>query len=97
MFSIVLNDPYSDLTMLNDLNNCDLVIIDSQFKEYDRLGYDPFEPTKEHLLKMWTKALREHYQLDKEDTPLKEWREMMTRKSIDLFKNSDIYKETEEE
>ena len=97
MFSIVLNDPYSDLTMLNDLNNCDLVIIDSQFKEYDRLGYDPFVPTREHLLKMWTKALREHYQLDKEDTPLKEWREMMTRKSIDLFKNSDIYKETEEE
>ena len=97
MFSIVHNDSFSDLTLLDDLNNNDLIIINSDFKVYDRLGYDPFEPSKKQLLDMWTKALRDHYALDKEDTPLKEWREMMTRKSIRLFKESDIYKRTESE
>ena len=95
MLQIEHNDHLTQLTLINNLSNESLVVVDD-FKVYGSISYNPFEPTKTDLLQLWQKALEEYLNLNGHNPVLREWRQNTFNASIEAFKQSDIYKETEE-
>ena len=73
-----------------------LVVVDDDFKVYGSLSYNPFEPTKRDLLQLWENAFKEYLQVDNKEALWNEWRENTYHRSLEQFKQADIFKETEE-
>ncbi len=86
MLQVLHNDAFSQLTLMQNLNNETLQIIDDDFTIYDTISFNPFEPEDEELVDAWTKALKKYFRIGEEDK-LIEWRENMMARSIEEFKN----------
>ena len=84
MLEIIYNDSYSQLTLMNNLNNESLVVIDDDFKVYETLSYNPFEPNDDDLFIMWEKSIKRYFRIGKKDN-FTDWRKSMYEKSKELF------------
>ena len=85
MLQVLHNDAFSQLSLMQNLNNETLQIIDDDYYIYDTISFNPFEPEDEELIDAWTKALKKYYRIGEEDK-LIEWRENMMARSIKEFK-----------
>ena len=86
MLQVLHNDAFSQLSLMQNLNNETLQIIDDDYYIYDTISFNPFEPEDEELVDAWTKALKKYFRIGEEDK-LIEWRENMMARSIEEFKN----------
>ena len=85
MLQVLHNDAFSQLSLIQNMNNETLQIIDDDYYIYDTISFNPFEPEDEELLDAWTKALNKYFRIG-EDDKLIEWRENMMARSIEEFK-----------
>lgn len=85
MLQVLHNDAFSQLSLMQNLNNETLQIIDDDYYIYDTISFNPFEPEDEELIDAWTKALKKYFRIGEEDK-LIEWRENMMARSIEEFK-----------
>lgn len=86
MLQVLHNDAFSQLSLIQNMNNETLQIIDDDLLVYDTISFNPFEPEDEELVDAWTKALKKYFRIGEEDK-LIEWRENMVARSIEEFKN----------
>lgn len=86
MLQVLHNDAFSQLSLIQNMNNETLQIIDDDLLVYDTISFNPFEPEDEELVDAWTKALKKYFRIGEEDK-LIEWRENMMARSIEEFKN----------
>lgn len=84
MLEVIYNDCYSQLTLVNNINNESAVIIDDDFKVYQSLSYNPFQPSDEDFKSMWENAVNTYFMLGKDDN-LKTYRENQAQQSINAF------------
>ena len=87
MLEIIYNDSYSQLTIVNNLNNECFNVIDDNFNTYESLSYNPFEPTKEDLIYLFKNSLSAYFDLDskEEHAIAKSYRQNMFDKSLRAF------------
>jgi len=87
MLKIIYNDSYSQLTIVNNLNNDCFNVIDDDFNKYESLSYNPFEPTKEDLIYLFKQSLMRYFDLDNkhEHVIAKSYRQDMFNKSLTAF------------
>ena len=93
MLQVLHNDAFSQLSLMQNLNNETLQIIDDDYYIYDTISFNPFEPEDEELLDAWTKALNKYFRIG-EDDKLIEWRQGLMARSIEQFK--EFLKESKE-
>lgn len=88
MLEIIYNDSYSQLTIVNNLNNECFDVIDDDFNTYESLSYNPFEPTKEDLQYLFEKSLSAYFDLDNKEKHIiaNSFRQNMFDKSMIVFK-----------
>ena len=67
MLEIIYNDSYSQLTIVNNLNNECFNVIDDQFSTYETLEYGCFEPTKKDLINLFEKSLSAYFDLERKE------------------------------
>lgn len=87
MLEIIYNDSYSQLTIVNNLNNERFEVVDDDFNAYEFLTYNPFEPTKEDLIYLFKQSLMKYFDLDNEEEHAiaKSYRQNMFDKSMRAF------------
>lgn len=87
MLKIIYNDSYSQLTIVNNLNNDCFNVVDDDFNTYESLSYNPFEPTKEDLIYLFKQSLMRYFDLDNKEKNIiaKSFRQNMFDKSLMAF------------
>ena len=96
MLQVEYNDHLTNLTLINKLSDESLIIVDDTLKVYGKLSYNPFEPTKADLLHLWGEALKDYLNMGSSNPLMREWRENTYHRSLEQFKQADIFKETED-
>jgi len=86
MLEIIYNDSYSQLTLVNNLNNEKVVIVDDDFKVYEEISYSNEQPSNDDFINLFTKALTTYFHIGQENEPLGAYRQNMFDKSIGAFK-----------
>ena len=87
MLETIYNDAYSELTLINNLNKETLYIIDSDYKVYGFISYNPFEPSNEDILDAWKRATSDYFELDNKTDHLVSYRASMKQRSDTAFKD----------
>lgn len=82
MFEIIYSDVVAGLTIMNNLNKECLEIIDSDYKVYGFVSYNPFIPTLADIEDAYETALMTIYENNKNAVD----------KAIILWRESDFYK-----
>ena len=85
MLETIYTDAFSDLTFIHNVNKETLLIIDSEFKVYASISYNPFEPSNEDILDAWKKASSDYYAFTGGDDKLYEYRLNMKTRSDEAF------------
>lgn len=88
MLEIIYNDCYSQLTIINNLNQESFVVVDDEFNTYETLSYGTFEPTKDDLVYLFKQSLIRYFDLDNqvEHAIAKSYRQNMFDKSMRVYK-----------
>jgi len=87
MLKIIYNDSYSQLTIIDNLNEEFFVVIDDEFNTYETFVYRYREPTKDDLIFLFKQSLKYYFDLENK---LKHFlsadlRQDMAEKSLKLF------------
>lgn len=85
MLEIIYNDSYSQLTLVNNLNNVKVVIVDDDFKVYEEISYSDIQPSNEDFIRAFKKAISTYFCIGKENEPLEAYRQNMFDKSLGVF------------
>ena len=84
MLEVLYNDSFTQLSLVNNLNNESFAIIDDDFKVYETISYNPFEPTNEDILMFWKEATKTYFGIGKSDD-FKLWKSNQRKRSINAF------------
>lgn len=60
MLEVIYNDCYSQLSVVNDLHNETLSVIDDDYFVYGKVSYKGFAPTIKQVSEMFENALKKH-------------------------------------
>lgn len=86
MLEIIYNDCYSQLTLVNNLDNEKVVIVDDDFKVYEEISFSEIQPSNEDFINAFERALKTYFCIDNKKEPLKLYRQNMVDNSIGAFK-----------